>query len=466
MSVKDDTFRDSIGTITKTGKRNWIFAKLPHGKLYNARTAVSIVYLIIFFALPWIKFHEEPLFLFNLFERKFILFGMIFWPQDFFLFVIAMLTFIVFIVLFTVVFGRIFCGWVCPQTIFMEMVFRKIEYMIDGDMEKQKRLADMPWNAEKILKRTAKFILFFGLSFVIANYFLAYLVGMDNVLLYAKEGIAAHIGIFIPLVAFTGVFFFVYWWFREQACIIVCPYGRLQGVMLDPNSIVVAYDYVRGEPRGKIKKEEPNKLGDCIDCAACVKVCPTGIDIRNGTQLECVNCTACIDACDDIMTKVHRPTGLIRLASENNIAKNEKLKITARTVAYSVVLVVLVTVLTVLLFTRKDIQTTIMRAQGMLYQEQPNNKISNLYNIKLINKTRNEIPVTLKVEEEDGISGEIKMVGKDLMVRKESVGDGVFFLLIDKDKIHHRKTKIEIGIYSGDRKIDEVKTNFMGPGGN
>jgi len=463
MSEKSDIFRDSIGTINKEGKRNWIFAKKPVGKLYNARTWVSIVYLIIFFSLPWIKVHGEPLFLMNIFERKFILFGTVFWPQDFFLFVIAMLTFMVFIVLFTVVFGRIFCGWICPQTIFMEMVFRKIEYWIDGDSEKQKRLAAMPWNREKILRRGAKLIAFYLMAFIIAHYFLSYIIGMDNVVLYVKEGIGNHLATFIPLLAFSGVFFAVYWQFREQACLIVCPYGRLQGVMLDANSIVVAYDYVRGEPRGKIKKEDPKKLGDCIDCAACVRVCPTGIDIRNGTQLECVNCTACIDACDEIMIKVDRPTGLIRYASENNIAKNEKLKVTTRTVAYSVVLLLLFGVLVTLLATRKDIQTTIMRAQGMLYQDQPDNRISNLYNIKMINKTQYTVPVTFKIENEE-LHGVVQVIGKPLVLKPQSVGDGIFFVIVDKGQIHHRKEQIKIGIYNGDKRVDVVKTNFMGPG--
>lgn len=462
MSVKNEEFRDSIGTISKGGKRNWIFAKRPHGKLYNARTLVSIIYLIIFFGLPWIKVNGDPLFLFNVLERKFILFGMVFWPQDFFLFVLATLTFMVFIVLFTVVFGRVFCGWICPQTIFMEMVFRKIEYWIEGDSRAQKKLSDMEWNGEKVLKRGGKFIAFFSLSFIIANYFLAYIIGMDNVMVYVREGVFTHLGTFIPLIVFTGVFFFVYWWFREQACLIVCPYGRLQGVMLDPNSIVVAYDYVRGEPRGKIQRGEEKKTGDCVDCFECVHVCPTGIDIRNGTQLECVNCTACIDACDAVMIKVNRPTGLIRYASENNISRNEKLRFTTRTAAYSAVLLILVMALSFLLLTRKDIQTTVMRAQGMLYQEQPDNRISNLYDIKLINKTRNDIPVVLKLENEE-LNGEIRMVGKDLTVKQQAVGDGVFFVYVDRSKISKRKTPIEIGIYSGDRKIDKVKTNFFGP---
>ena len=234
--------------------------------------------------------------------------------------------------------------------------------------------------------------------------------------------------------------------------------------MLDPNSIVVAYDYVRGEPRGKIKKEAAVKTGDCIDCKMCVHVCPTGIDIRNGTQLECINCTACIDACDEVMIHVKRPTGLIRYASENNIAKGEKLKPTVRAYAYSVVLVILFGVLVTLLATRKDIQANVMRVQGMLYKEQPNNKISNLYNIKLINKTRKDLPVTIKLENDD-IDGTVKIVGKDIGVKAESAGDGVFFVYANRDKVVKHKTMISVGVYSGNRKIDVVKTNFMGPAG-
>lgn len=464
MSVKSEVFRDSIGTISEKGGRNWIFARRPHGKLYNWRTVVSIFYIIIFFTLPWITVNGNPLFMLNLIQRKFILFGMVFWPQDFFLFVIGMLTFLVFIVLFTVVYGRVFCGWVCPQTIFMEMIFRKVEYLIDGDADKQRALAKSSWNGKKISKRAIKFVVFFIISFIIANYFLAYLIGMDHVLMYAKDGISRNLDVFIPLVAFTAVFFFVYWWFREQACLIVCPYGRLQGVMLDQNSIVVAYDYLRGEPRGKIKKDKQQpKIGDCVDCSMCVQVCPTGIDIRNGTQLECVNCTACIDACDEVMTHVKRPTGLIRYASENNISKGEKVRFTTRTFAYSAVLVILLTVLAVLLSTRKDVQATVMRVQGMLYQQQPNNQISNLYNIQLVNKTNKDLPVTLKLEHND-MNGIVKVVGNDIVARGEAVADGVFFVYINQDNIRSRKNNIEVGVYAGGKKIDEIKTNFMGPG--
>lgn len=349
MSELNDEFRDSIATIKKDGKRNWLFPKRPKGWYYNARTVVSVFYLIVFLVLPWIKVGGEPLFLIDVLNRKFILFGKIFWPQDFFIFMVGMLTFIVFVVVFTVAFGRLFCGWVCPQTIFMEMVFRKIEYWIEGDADRQRKLSKSPWDIDKIMKRGGKYLAFFLVSFIIANYFLSYFVGMDQVVSYIREGIFANLGILIPLLIFTFVFFAVYTWFREQVCLIVCPYGRLQGVMLDKNSIVVAYDYLRGEPRKHFRKNEERKAGNCVDCMECVKVCPTGIDIRNGTQLECVNCTACIDACDEIMEKFDFPKGLIRYASENNIAKNEKMKFTKRMVAYTVVLSLLVGVLATLL---------------------------------------------------------------------------------------------------------------------
>ncbi|HMP88516.1 MAG TPA: 4Fe-4S binding protein, partial [Lacibacter sp.] len=226
----DQSFRDSVATIDKEGHRKFIFPKQPSGRYYNWRTLTSLVFLLVFFAVPFIKIEGEPFMLFNVLERKFILFGKIFWPQDFFIFAIGLITFIVFIILFTVVFGRLFCGWVCPQTNFMEMVFRKVEYWIDGDATKQMQLKAMPWNGEKIRKRALKMAAFYSIAFVIANFFLAYLIGMDEVLKMVTEGIGNNTGTFFSLIGFTTVFFFVYYWFREQACIVVCPYGRLQGV--------------------------------------------------------------------------------------------------------------------------------------------------------------------------------------------------------------------------------------------
>jgi len=457
-NLLDQTFRDAVSTISKEGNRNYVNPKKPVGKLYNLRSYFSYFYLVLFFTLPFIKVGGEPVFLFNVLERKFIFFSKIFWPQDFFIFAIGLLTFIVFVILFTVAFGRIWCGWACPQTIFMEMVFRKIEYLIDGDANQQKKLKAMPWNREKLLKRGIKIIVFFLLSFLIANFFLGYIIGIDEVGVLVKQGIFIHFGTFSALVIFTMVFFFVYYWFREQACIIVCPYGRLQGVLLDRNSILVAYDYTRGEPRGKLSNVTADK-GDCVNCYACVRVCPTGIDIRNGTQLECVNCSACIDACNEIMDHIDKPKGLIRYASENGIASKQKSTFTWRLKLYTLVLTLLLSFLALLLNTRADVAARILRTPGQTYQLLSNHKISNLYNIKLVNKTRNNIHLDLKLE---NIKGEIKQISP-IDVPKESYFQTSFFITIKNEQLKTRRTKIKIGIYENGRQMDVLTAVFLGP---
>lgn len=466
-SAHDETgsFRDRIATVDEKGKRKWVYAHKTKGKLFNIRTWVSRGFFVLFFALPFIQYKGRPLFLFNIPEAKFILFGRVFWPQDFFIFGITMITGIVFIILFTAAFGRLFCGWVCPQTIFMEMLFRKIEFAIEGDAPAQKLLDKGPWNRDKIIKKTTKHAVFFMLSFIVSNFFLAYIIGMDELLKIIREPASQHIGGLSSIVVFSGVFYGVFSYFREQACTVVCPYGRLQGVLLDRNSMIVAYDYKRGEPRGKFRKQKTAEpvpvLGDCIDCFQCVKVCPTGIDIRNGTQMECVGCTSCIDACNKMMDATGRERGLIRYASENGIAEGKKLKFTGRMKFYTILLVALTGLLTVLLVSRKDVDGTIMRAGGMLYQERGTDSVSNLYNIKVINKTVHDLSLSLRLE---GIPGSIiEAEGKDIVVKREGQGKGSFFIVLPRDVIEARKTKLKVGIYEGDHKITTLNTNFMGP---
>lgn len=456
-----DTFRDQVATVDKDGKRVWVYPQKPKGKLHNWRVVLTVAYLTVLFGLPFLKVDGHPLFLFNVVERRFILFGQIFWPQDFFIFAVGLLLFIVFVALFTVVFGRVFCGWICPQTIFMEMVFRKIEYFFEGDSAAQKMLTRSPWNGRKILKKTGKWISFWIVSFIIANAFLAYIIGIDELKQIITEPISMHRGGFSAILIFTGIFFFVYLWFREQVCTAVCPYGRLQGVLLDRDSIIVAYDYVRGEPRGKIKKNEERELGDCIDCLQCIKVCPTGIDIRNGTQMECVNCTACIDVCNHMMDAVGLPPNLIRYASENAISTGKPNRFTSRMKAYTVVMIVLLAVEVVLLASRSDIGASIIRTSGQLYQEQEGGKLSNLYNYKLINKTYLDKKVTLKPE---NFSGEIRLIGKPtLSIPKGSDAMGEMFIVIDKKDVKKRKSDLTIGMYEGDKKISTISTTFLGP---
>ena len=459
-TVVQASFRDKVATVDQKGKRIWMFPHKPEGRLYKLRTWATLVYLLVFFGLPFIRVNDHPVFLINILERRFILFGQIFWPQDFFIFALGMVVFIVFVALFTVVFGRVFCGWACPQTIFMEMVFRKIEYWIDGDGPQQKLLKNSPWNTDKIIKRVSKWVAFWAVSFLIANTFLAYIIGVEELRkMYADP--LKNIGSFTSLSVFTTVFFFVYLWMREQICTVICPYGRMQGVLLDKDSVIVAYDYKRGETRGKFHKNEMREIGDCIDCAQCVKVCPTGIDIRNGTQLECVNCTACIDACDRMMDAVGLPKGLIRYASENNIAKKQPWRFTWRMKAYSMVMVLLLGVLVWLLATRTDVGVTLLRTPGQLYQEQANNQLSNLYNYKLLNKTFKDKEVTLKPENFEGV---IKLVGETkLVIPKDGYATGTMFITLGAKAIKGRKTQLKIGVYEGKEKINTITTSFLGP---
>jgi cytochrome c oxidase accessory protein FixG len=343
----------------------------------------------------------------------------------------------------------------------MEMMFRKLEFWVLGDAPAQRQLKNSPWTGSKIIKVGIKQLLFYLLSFVIANFFLAYIIGIDELEKIITEPVSEHMGGFFALLVFSGIFYAVYAFFREQACTVVCPYGRLQSVLLDKNSMIVAYDYKRGEPRGNAKKNNEENLGDCIDCHQCVRVCPTGIDIRNGVQMECVGCTACIDACDNVMDKLERPRGLIRYASENSIKNGEKLHYTTRMKFYTGLCALVLCLLTILLLTRKDIDATIMRTPGMLYQERGADSISNLYNIKMVNKTSKAQQVYIKLT---GGDGKVEVIGKPFIeVMKEGQGAGSFFVVLPKSRIHSRKTEINMDLYAGEEKMITLKTNFLGP---
>ena len=466
---ENETFRDSIGTITKDGKRAWVFPKKPSGKFYEYRKWVSYGLLAFLLLSPFIKVNGNQFLMFNVLERRFNIFGFPFWPQDFHLFVISMIIGVIFITFFTVAFGRIFCGWICPQTIFMEMVFRRIEYWIEGDRGKQIRLSKQPWNAEKIRKKGLKLVIFLIISFIIANVFLAYLIGNDKLIQYITDGPFSHVSNLISLLIFTAIFYFVFAWFREQVCVIACPYGRLQGVLLDNKSIIVAYDHKRGEAengRKKFRKNEDREAlghGDCIDCSQCVHVCPTGIDIRNGTQLECVNCTACIDECDSIMESINLPKGLIRYASEDNIEKKSPFKLTARLKGYIAVLAILIGLLTGMLFLRNDVEANVLRLPGQLYEHKENNIISNVFTYKLVNKTTKEIDnVSLKLLSHQGT---LKLVSTsdNFVVPGQGIAKGTLFIEINNSALSGDRNKIKIGVYQNGKLIETTTANFLGP---
>ncbi|MFB0494745.1 cytochrome c oxidase accessory protein FixG [Mucilaginibacter sp. OAE612] len=453
---------DGLLAAKENGKRQWMYPLVRKGRFYKWRSWLSYFYLIFFFAGPFLRINGQPLLLLNVIDRQFVLLGQVFWPQDIFLFMLASLVFLVCVVIFTIAFGRIFCGWICPQTIFMEMVFRKIEIWIEGDANKRKKLDAGAWTREKIIKKTAKHALFVLVSFLIANTFLAYIIGSESLVKIIVEPVTAHWIGFISIWVFTIVFYLIYSQVRELVCTLICPYGRLQSVLIDEHTLVVAYDDVRGEPRGKLSRNaDPfNLKGDCVDCSLCVAVCPTGIDIRKGTQIECINCTACIDACDQVMDKIGKPRNLIGYFSENMIRLKEKPSFTGRMMGYTAVITVLVAVLGYFIFSRSDMDITVMRSAGMLYQQQPGGYISNIYNAEIINKTNQDKVIRIGA---DDPAVKISYIQAPGPVAKGGSAKTVFFVMLPASKVHTAKTTIKLNLLLGGKVVQSVKTNFIAP---
>lgn len=453
-------FREQISTVDKKGKRKWIYALQPKGKLYNWRTIFTVIYLLLFFSMPFIKINGNPFLQFDVIHARFSILGSIFLPQDAIILGIVMLVFLLFIIIFTLIYGRVFCGWLCPQTVFLEMVFRRIEYWIEGPANKQEIADHKQWTTDMWIRKSIKHLIYFIIAFIIANTFLSYIIGVEELFKIMREPVSAHVGGFVAIILFTIAFYAVFAFVREIVCIVVCPYGRLQSVLLDKNSIVVAYDYKRGEPRARASRNRADEAGDCIDCDLCVKVCPTGIDIRNGTQLECVNCTACIDACNLMMDKVGYPPDLIKFASENNIEKGEKPRFTRRIAMYSVALFAMLSLLTILLINRPVFDTTLLRVPGQMLQENADGTISNLYRMKVVNRNSKTLAYHLQLSH---THAKLEYVGHHLdSLKPGDFSEETFFIKLPKSEITERKQKIELKIMNGDKVIDRQKIIFIG----
>lgn len=460
-------YRDHLATADKEGRRRWLHPKKPAGNWHRRRVWIAVLLIGIMFAGPWIRINGNPLLMINIVERRFSILGQIFWPQDAVIFAVAMLVFITGIIMFTTAFGRLWCGWTCPQTVMMEMVFRKIEYLIEGDSAEQRALDAAPWTGRKIFKKTLKHAIFLGLSFIVGNTLFAYIIGSDKLLQIQFDNPRNHLVGLTFMGLFTLLFYGIFARFREQACTFICPYGRLQSTMLDENTMVVAYDYKRGEKRGPLHRGQSfdqrtaEGLGDCVACRQCVAVCPTGIDIRNGTQMECVNCTACIDACDTIMDKVGRPRGLIRFASLNNIEHGGKQRFTKRMLLYTVVLSGLILLFLVLVFTRAAVETTILRAPGALFQQTAEGRIENIYTVKVVNKTSRDLLLELKLE---NLPGSLRVMSPGpFTAPKENLAQTSVLIELDPKQLTGPATRLTIGIYSNGKRLQTVKTAFVGP---
>ena len=490
MSIIDITtiddherFRAELASIRPDGRRRWIYARKPRGRYTRWRTLLSVFLLAFLLLAPYVKVNGHQFMLLNIIERKFVFFGVPFWPSDFYLVTLMFLTTIVTFVIATASLGRIWCGWLCPQTIFMEMIFRKIEWLIEGTPVEQAKRHAGPWNRDRILRTGGKFLVFFALSFVIANTFLSYVISSDVLLRYVADGPLAHIELFIGLMFFTFVFFMVFYRFREQACLIACPYGRYMSTLVDERTITVSYDHVRGEERTKWSREDvasqkratadavafkrPGGSGDCLDCHQCVTVCPTGIDIRNGIQLECVGCTACIDACDEVMDKVGLDRGLIRYASLNSIRNGIRTTfLTRRIVAYGIVWLILMSTVVTLFAMRSSLDVVILRQAGTTWVQTPQG-LANFYQIRLINKTSKDMPISVRVHEPNGMT--LRPLGLPSSLAPEEIVTARFILTMkdgekddeDDDQLQGA-LQVVIDVETPDG-VQSLNTSFVGP---
>jgi len=395
---------DSVSTIRDDGSRRYLFPADVSGRFTRARAAAALVLIAIYLLLPWIKVGGYPAVFLDVAERRFHFFGWTLAAQDLWLtfFLITGLGFSLFFV--TALLGRVWCGWACPQTVFLDHVYRKIERWIEGDAVARRALDAAPWTTAKIGQRVAKHAAYLVVSGAIAHLFLAYFVSIPALWRMMRAAPVEHWSAFAFMAVFTGGLYFNFAWFREQLCIVICPYGRLQSVLIDDDSLVIGYDAQRGEPRGKMHREtcgagSPNpaatgtaaygdaalqKLGDCIACNRCVQVCPTGIDIRQGLQIECIGCAACIDACDEVMLRLHRPRGLVRYDSLRGLAGRTTRWFRPRVALYGVLLAVGAAVALWALSTVKPANFSVTRMTGMPYVVTPD-AIRNQFFVRLVN---------------------------------------------------------------------------------
>lgn len=412
MSGKRQPNLDSLSMINDDGSRTQVHPADVQGKFTILRRATAWFLVLIYVALPWIKIGGFPAVFLDLAKREFHFFGMTLLTSDMWLliFLITGLAFALFVL--SSVVGRVWCGWYCPYTVFMEHVYRRVERWIEGDSVKRKKLDKQPWNAEKIFKRGLKWVCYVLISLILANVFLSYFLSIPELWRHMAQGPAAHPKEFIFILAFTGVFTFMFGWFREQFCIILCPYGRFQSALTDDDTVTVAYDYKRGEPRGRAKKGEDRAVGDCVDCKRCINVCPTGIDIRNGIQLECVACSSCIDACNDIMKKLKKPTGLIRYDSLNGIETGKRRVVRPRLFLYAFFMLLGGMVMLMAFMNLKSFHGDVQRMSGSNYVSNDDG-VRNLFSYEIKNKSNITAVYTIEGNGPSGIVfsdvGELKV---------------------------------------------------------
>ncbi|MGF1511673.1 MAG: cytochrome c oxidase accessory protein CcoG [Myxococcota bacterium] len=389
-----------LSTLRDDGSRIWMRPRLSPGRYLRARQWAGYTLIIAFLILPFVEVGGHPAMLLDVAARRFHLFGFTFHPTDSALLMLLMLSIFLGIFWVTALFGRVWCGWGCPQTVYMELVYRPIERWIEGGPGKQRQIDKVGLRHPRRLLKYAVFLL---VAFVLGNQFLSYFVGWERLATWMTGSPFDHMGGFLVMAVTTGLVFFDFAYFREQMCTVVCPYARLQSALLDRNSLIVGYDRLRGEPRARLKaRTAGDGSGSCIDCGACVITCPTGIDIRQGLQLECINCAQCVDACDSVMDKIGQPRGLIRLSSENALTRDERPRIVRpRAVAYPVIIVGLLVMAVFLFNSQGTADVTVLRQLNAPYVLLDDGAVRNQLRVKIVNRTNDSRTYRLAIPEVD-----------------------------------------------------------------
>ncbi len=406
-----------LSTLTRDGTRRWMYPVPSPGKFLDRRKLVAWVLILLYLLLPVLRIGGRPAVLLDFIHRQFALFGIVFYPTDTILLMLFLIGILLTVVIGTALLGRVWCGWACPQTVYLEFLFRPVERLIEGPEHVRKRRNSGPLTFDKVWRKVTKICIFLVFSLVLAHTFVAYFVGWTVLLQWIQGAPVGHIGFFVMMALTTGLILFNFGFFREQMCTITCPYARMQSVLLDVDSLIVSYDTTRGEPRSKRSKKKLGEeaagiipaQGDCIDCGACVRTCPTGIDIRDGLQMECITCTQCIDACDSIMDRIGKPRGLVRYTSENELAGKSTRILRPRTLIYSVLLLAVFSVFTIALTSRSNFDINVGRSVGDPFTVLPDGRIANRLRFRIRNQTADD--ATFWITALEPSDAEIRMVG-------------------------------------------------------